>query len=242
LMRPNEAAGVTLPESTSNIEFAHRLHEHDHELHHGHAADPRHEWVALAEAIVLAVVAIATAWSGYQAAKWDALSAEQYALHGQSIILSQEKTTIAGQYRLYDVTTFNAWMGAKTSGNKALMKFFERRFRPEYRTAFDDWLKLDPMNNEKAPPGPGMMPSFHDPYAAEAADISKQAHAYFEKAVSSRETGDQYVKVTVLLATVLLLTALSQRFKVLSPRVIVVVVAFVLLISATVLIFRLPRI
>jgi hypothetical protein len=230
-----------LPESTSNIEFAHKIHEHEHESHEGHHSDPRHEWVAIAEAIVLAMVAIATAWSGYQAAKWDALSAEQYALHGQAIILSQEKTTVSGQYRLYDVNTFTAWMNAKTSGNKVLMQFYERRFRPEFRVAFNDWLKLDPLNNESAPPGPGLMSSFKDPYAEEAAAISKQAHGYFEKAVSSREVGDQYVKVTVLLATVLLLTALSQRFKPFAPRAGVVVVAFVLLFIATFVLIRLPR-
>ena len=69
---------AALPEATSNVEYAHRIHEQGHE--HGHQRghkkeDQRHEWVAIAEAIVLSVVAIATAWSGYQAAKWDALSA-----------------------------------------------------------------------------------------------------------------------------------------------------------------------
>lgn len=230
-----------MPESTSNVEFAHKIHEHNHEQHHGQRLDERHEWVALLEAIVLAIVAVVTAWAGYQAAKWDALSAEQYALNGQAIIESQEKTTVGGQYRLYDVTTFNTWMMAKTSGNKQLMEFYERRFRPEFKVAFDDWLKLDPLNNPKAPAGPGLMPSFHDPYAVEAARIGKEAKEYFEKAVASRETGDQYVKVTVLLATVLLLTALSQRFKAFSPRAIVVGMAFVLLIGAAVLVVRLPR-
>jgi len=195
----------------------------------------------MAEAIVLAFVAVATAWSGYQAAKWDALSAEQYALNANTIVVAQEKTTTSGQYRLYDVTTFNAWMNAKMSGNKAMMEFYERRFRPEFRTAFNDWLKLDPINDPDAPPGPGLMPSFRDPYAEEAAAISKQGKMYFDKAVSSREIGDQYVKVTVLLATVLLLTALSQRFKQLGPRMAIVAVAFVLLFIGAYLLVQLPR-
>lgn len=231
-----------MPESTSNIEFAHKIHEQEHELQHGHAQDPRHEWVALAEALVLAVVAITTAWSGYQAAKWDATSAEQYALHGDTVMASQEKTTISGQWRLYDVTTFNIWMVAKASGNKVLVDFYERRFRPEFKVAFEDWLKLDPMHNPDAPAGPALMPSFHDPFAAEAAKIAKEGKEHFRKAVESREIGDQYVKVTVLLATVLLLTALSQRFKPLGPRIVVVSIAFVLLFGATVLLVRLPRI
>lgn len=48
-------------------------------------------------------------------------------------------------------------------------------------------------------------------------------------------------KVTVLLATVLLLTALSQRFEILGPRVAVVAVAFALLVMATYWILTFPR-
>jgi hypothetical protein len=229
-----------LSEVTSNIEYAHRIHEQDHEGHH-EPLDRRHEWVAIAEAIVLAIVAIATAWSGYQAAKWDALSAEQYALTGRASLHSQEKLMMSGQYRLYDVLAFNGWMFAHTRNDKALMDFYERRFRPEYRAAFQDWINLHPFNNPQAPAGPGLMPSFHDHYQQEAAEFSEEAKAYFEKAVASRETGDQYVKVTVLLATVLLLTALSQRFKQFSPRAAVVCIAFVLLFIGAYHLVQLPR-
>jgi hypothetical protein len=34
-----------------------------------------------------------------------------------------------------------------------------RRFSPEYRTAFDAWLKTDPFTDPSAPPEPGYMPS-----------------------------------------------------------------------------------
>jgi hypothetical protein len=229
-----------LAESTSNVEYAHRIHEQGHE--HGHGpSDRHHEWVALSEAIVLAIVAVATAWSGYQAAKWDALSAKQYALNATTMILSQETSTTSGQYRLYDVLTFNGWMYANATGNERLKALYERRFRPALKVAFDDWLKLDPMHNPDAPAGPGLMPSFKDPYAQEATRLAEQAKTYFEEATSARETGDQYVKVTVLLATVLLLTALSQRFKPLGPRVIVVSIAFVLLLASMTLLIKLPR-
>jgi hypothetical protein len=231
---------VTLPEVNSNVEYAHRVHELAHEHHH-QPLDERHEWVAIAEAIVLAIVAIATAWSGYQAAKWDAYSAERYSLNSDTMILSQERTTESGQYRLYDVLTFNGWMFASSKGDKLLMEFYERRFRPEFRTAFDDWIKLDPLHNESAPAGPALMPTFKDPIADDGASIAKQAKIYFGQAVTARETGDQYVKVTVLLATVLLLTAISQRFKSLSPRVIVVSVAVVLLLISAYKLVGLPR-
>jgi len=141
----------------------------------------------------------------------------------------------------FDVLTFNGWMYANATGNEKLKELYERRFRPELRVAFNDWLKLDPMHNPDAPAGQGLMPSFKDPLAEEATRLAHEAQTYFEEAAESRETGDQYVKVTVLLATVLLLTALSQRFKPLGPRVIVIAIALVLLLSSMTLLVRLPR-
>jgi hypothetical protein len=65
-----------MPEATSNVEFAHKIHEQAH--HHGSPSGAHAEWVEILEAVVLAIVAIATAWSGYEASRWGALSAENY--------------------------------------------------------------------------------------------------------------------------------------------------------------------
>ena len=56
-----------MPESAggSNIELAHHLSEHKEESH-----SRAHEILEIVEAIVLAMVAVSTAWSGYQAALW----------------------------------------------------------------------------------------------------------------------------------------------------------------------------
>jgi len=231
---------VPLSEVSSNVEYAHRIHEHGHEHQHG-PSDRRHEWLAIAEAIVLAIVAVATAWSGYQAAKWDALSAEQYAKHADAVMSSQLKAAEAGQDHLYDSTTFNGWMFSRNAKDKDLMEFYVRRFRPEYRKAFEAWLALDPFHNAEAPAGPSYMPEYKDSKVEESAALARQAQGYFRTAVSSRDVGDQYVKVTVFLATVLLLTALSQRFKILGPRVAVIAVAFVLLVISTSILVQLPR-
>jgi hypothetical protein len=51
-----------------------------------------------------------------------------------------------------------------------------------------------------------------------SANLAKQANSEFENGISMRETGDKYVKGTVFLATVLLLTALAQRFEIFGPR------------------------
>jgi hypothetical protein len=228
-----------MPEATSNVEFAHKIHEQGE--HHSSPTDRRVKWVEIAEAVVLAVVAIATAWSGYQAARWDALSAEHYNLASITMVASQEKATLAGHDRLYDITTFNAWVSATLAGRGKLAAFYQHRFRPEYATAFASWMKLDPIHNLNAPPGPDFMADYANANSQQSAALAAESKSQFEKGVSTRETGDDYVRITVLLATVLLLTALSQRFEALGPRVAVVVVSFVLLVLSAYKILALPR-
>jgi hypothetical protein len=228
-----------MSEAMSNVEFAHKIHA----LGHHHPPPTHHlgQSVEIVEAVLLAIVAVATAWSGYQAAKWDALSAQDYNLASRTAVLSQEKATLAGQDRLYDIVTLNGWVAAKVAGRDKLAEFYERRFRPEYATAFAAWWKLDPMNNPSAPPGPIFMAEYSNASSQESARLAGEAQHNFEKGVNTRETGDRYVKVTVLLATVLLLTALSQRFEILGPRLAVVAVAFVLLVISTYWILTFPR-
>ncbi len=227
-----------MSDASSNVDFAQKIHEHSH---HPSPADHRTKWVEIVEAVVLAIVAVATAWSGYQASKWGALSAQYYNLASRTTVLSQEKATLAGQDRLDDITTFNCWVAAMVTGKEKLAAFYQRRFRPEYAAAFAAWWKLDPINNPSAPPGPLFMPEYTDVNKQESAKLAEQAKEYFENGVNMRETGDRYVKVTVFLATVLLLTALSQRFEIFGPRVAVVAVAFTLLALSTYSLLTLPR-
>lgn len=201
----------------------------------------RQGWLEILEAVALSIVAVATAWSGYQAAKWDALSAKNYSMALHANVDAQTKAALAGQDRLFDIVTFNGWVAARLAENDKLTAFYERRFRPEYATAFAAWQKLDPLHNPAAPPGPIFMPEYTSAIAHESERLSHEGAEYFEKGVSTRETGDDYVKVTVFLATVLLLTALSQRFQVKGPRIAVLVVALILLSVSSYWIATFPR-
>ncbi len=89
------------------------------------------EALEIIEAVVLALVAVATAWSGYQAARWDSYRARLYEESNKLRVGVEELDTIAGQERIYDVTTFNSWIAAKVGGNQRLAAVFESRFRDE---------------------------------------------------------------------------------------------------------------
>lgn len=226
-----------MPDTSSNVEVARDLSAG------GSAAppSPHAKWLGFIEAAVLAIVAVATAWSGYQASRWEGTSTTAYALYERYTVLAQAKSTLAGQDRLYDIVTFSGWTAARTAGSRDLATYYERRFRPEYEVAFRAWMAMDPFHNPSAPPGPIFMHQYVSANALAADRFEAVADLHFKAGVGGRERADDYVRVTVFLATVLFLTALSQRFEFVGPRIIIVAIAAILLLFSMLGIFTLPR-
>ena len=195
----------------------------------GDTSQVRFEVIEIIEALILALVAVATAWSGFQAAEWAGKRAENYAKANRLRVTAEGLATLAGQERIYDSDTFNSWLVAKLDNKKEAAEFFERRFRDEYRTAFTAWMDTDPFNNAQAPPGPIFMPEYHNAKHEQFLGLNKQAADIADEGVKSGETGDKYVRITVLLATVLLITAIGQRFRFKSVRIAFMILAFLLL-------------
>jgi hypothetical protein len=85
----------------------------------------------------------------------------------------------AMETRNFDSSTFNTWFTAAVGGNTEAMMIAERRFRPEFRLAFDAWIATDPLNNVDAPPGPTYMPEYQQPDEAKANDLDASADDHF---------------------------------------------------------------
>jgi len=224
-----------------NVEVAHKLSE---------GSDPeessgRRHWTEFAEileVIVLAMVAIATAWSGYQAARWDGRQAYLYGTASAMRVEADEALTLGGERKLLDVTTFNTWVEAQRSGDEKLAALYVRRFSPEFEVAFEAWVATDPAHNPDAPPGPSFMPEYVNPGTQKGQRLNDGASAAFEEGTRARENADRYVRQTVLLATVLFLVAVAQRFKYRVVRMTAGGIAVVVLIVAVSGIVTLPRI
>lgn len=223
-------------EGLSAAEVGQEIAKHGHEAEHAH----RDRAITIVEAILLSVVTLLAAWSGYSAAKWGTESrlrlSEASATRTQANRAFQESLT----FRVGDATTFNAWFGAYVTHNRNAMRIAERRFRPGYRVAFDAWLKTHPFTNPNAPPGAQAMPQYKPPGAAQARVLDAKADALTAQGEHDGETGDDYVRTTVILASVLFLVGISSHFAVRSVRLSLLVFAFVLLVVAAIAVIRLP--
>ena len=225
-----------MPEHSSNLEIAQHIGgesrasvDDPNGRREDQASWRREEILEIAQAVLLALVAIATAFSGYQAARWDSSSAQLYGESSRLRTMAVQHQTTAGQLYLYDTTTFDFWLDATVRGETQLASIYEARFRPEFRVAFDAWIALNPLNNPGTPPGPSFMPQYHVSEAALASTLSARASSAFDMASAARDSGDDYVRITVFLAAVLFLVAVSQRFRIFSVRVGVLALALVLL-------------
>jgi hypothetical protein len=221
-----------MPEGNINAEVAEHLREHGaHDEHEAHQPSRRRiETIEILEAILLAIVAIVTALSGYQAARWDGESAKEYATSSRLRAESNTMQLTANQTLAYNAGNVSAWIQAMESGNTKLAGILANRFTPEFKPAFDAWVKTDPLTNPDAPAGPSQMPEYHDPMTEKANELSKEASHAFDLGVETRVTAERYVRITVVLAAVLFLIAIGQRFKIRGVRYAVNIVAGVFLV------------
>jgi hypothetical protein len=189
---------------------------------------------------VLSLVTVIAAWSGFSAAKWKTESdlelADGDVAHTQASRAFDQSLTL----RVGDATTFNAWFGAYTAGRMKAAEVAARRFRPGYRAAFDAWLATHPFTNADAPPGPQSMPQYRLPGRARSIRLDAKADHLFESGEHAASYSDQYVRTTVILASVLFLIGISSHFGVRGVRIGLLSVGVALLLFAVVLIALLP--
>lgn len=224
----------------ANVEIAHHLTEHGHGREHG-SSHRTHRALEVIEVILLAVVAVTTAWSGFQAAKWDG---EQTRLYGDATSArfdAEELDSLAVAELTNDASLMTAWLQAHDAGDVELQRLLEKRMTPAYKIAFDAWLGTDPFVNPDAPEGPAKMPEYRNPIRAEAKQINAGAEAAFADGTEARGHGEKYVRNTVLLAMVLFIAAIAQRLKDPLLRGILNGVALAILVFAVASLATLPR-
>ena len=197
--------------------------------------------ISIIEAVLLAVVAVLAAWSGYSAAKWGTESRLELARASTARSEASRAELAAMEQRNFDSSTFNTWFIAYTAGDTEKMDIAERRFRPEFKVAFDAWIATNPDTNPDAPPGPTYMPEYEQPDAERATELDASADEHFDLGEEHGTTADKYVRTTVFLATVLFLVGISGHFRVRGARYGLVTVGVIMLTVAVVQLIALPK-
>lgn len=211
-----------------------------HQAEHGQGGSRHDRILSLSEAILLSLVALVAAWSGYCAASWDTRSSDLLAQSLELQVVAQAATQDALQIRTFDAVAFDAAFDAFVAHDVPAFKLAVRRLRPEYRTAFNAWLALHPLKNKSAPADPSQMRQYVIPEQARAKTLTAKAHASFKAANSAGNTSDKYVRLTVILATVLFLLGISGHFKVPVARYALIGIASVLIGYGVVSMLGLP--
>ena len=234
-----------MPEGLSPSEVSKEINEHrQHTVADSHSEDRdghQSHVLTIVEAVLLAVVAIMAAYSGYASARWGTESSLKLAKAATARTEANRFSEIADTTKDFDALTFNAWFTAYTVGNQTAVTVAERRFRPQFRVAFNAWLATDPFTNPNAPPGPTYMPQYVQPERAQVNRLDAQADAYYASGETAGNDSDTYVRIVVYLATVLFLIGISSHFRVRSARIGLVVVGGAILAFSVVLLIQAPK-
>ncbi|GAA1640898.1 hypothetical protein [Georgenia ruanii] len=196
--------------------------------------------ILILEAGLLSVVTVITAWAGYSAARWSTEQRSDFAEASIATAQAARAIALATELRNFDASTFNAWFTAFTLGDPDKMQVAERRFRPEFRVAFDAWRATNPDTNPDAPAGPTYMPEYRQPEQERGDRLDAAAEAHLRAGYRDGEVADNYVRITVLLASVLFLVGIGTTFKLKTVRYGLVAVGGLLLVTALIQIAQQP--
>jgi len=229
-----------VPEGLSAAEVGKEIAEHKK-----HAAPEEHDehhdrWLSIVEALLLSLVAVLAAYSGYAAAKWGTESSVTLAKASAERTKANRADLEGIVTRTLDSASFNAWFSAFVAGNANAERLAAKRMRPGYRPAFQAWLATDPAHNPNAPAGPAYMPQYVIPQEAVAKSNDARADAAFAKGADAGSTSDKYIRDTVFLATVLFLVGISSHFRIRQARLGLIGVGALLLAFAVIQLLGLP--
>jgi hypothetical protein len=177
--------------------------------------------------VILALAALATAWSGYQASLWDGNQSSNYTQASGARTNAAQQRLEANQFRLADLGVFENYIDAVLDEDEAVADFYLERFRDEFRVAYDAWIALDPLNNPDAPASPFSMPEYQLADDLEADRLEARADELFAEGEDANTISDTYTLTTLLFAAVLFFAAISERFEFPKARIVLLALAVV---------------
>jgi hypothetical protein len=196
-----------------------------------HQASMSYEyWLDIASAILLSVAALASSWAGYQSKRWSGVQSTNYNTSSIRWVQATRMSTFAYLYRSVDLELFIEWLNAYKDGDKERARFFEQRFRPEFRPAFEAWIASRPLENAAAPSSPFVLPEYRQELSDRAAQLEEEAGTASDQAQAANQQGDDYVLTTVIFSAALFFTGIAAHFSKFRVRVALLSIAGVMVL------------
>lgn len=159
-----------------------------------------------AAVIILSIIAVLTAWCGFESSKWGGEMSIAFSQASSARVQASDYASQARDARALDQGVWEQWVLADARGDTQLVNYIEARFSPEFQVAFDAWTA-----DGRTDRGPFVRDEYVPPGTAEARRLNDRADERYDTALADNARGDNYSLLTVLFALVLFLTAMSQR-------------------------------
>ena len=207
-------------------------------------ADARHDRFdrrfELAATVLLAVAAVATAWAAYQSARWHGEQARAQSASIAARVESTRMANVANRDAQIDVALFTQWVDAYARDETELADFYRKRFRAEFRPAFQAWVATRPRTNPSAPLSPFAMPQYKLAATAQADRLEAQAAAFSHDVGDFIQRADNYSLTVVLFAASLFFAGISTRLRSPTTRMVVLGLGYTLFLGSLIWIATFP--
>ncbi len=191
-------------------------------------------------AVILALATVGTAWSGYQASRWNGEQAKAFSRANAARIESTAAADLANAQTQIDVATFTQWVDAYAQEQTELADFYFKRFRSEFKPAMDTWIASRPLENADAPLTPFVMPEYKLAARQKAQQLQVEADALSAQARANVQRATNYVLAVVLFATALFFAGMGARFRTERLRVVLLSFGVVVLVGTVIWLATFP--
>jgi hypothetical protein len=190
------------------------------------------DWVEAGATVLLLLAAVATAWSSYQAARWNGEQSKASVAASKARIDATQAAGLANAQTEVDVATFTQWVDAYARRESRLAAFYFRRFRKEFKSAVRAWLASRPLANPRAPLTPFAMPQYRLAARTEAERLNRRAEGLSDQVRRNVQRSTNYVLAVVLFAVALFFAGMSTKLPSPGARKALLIVGWVVFAGA----------
>jgi hypothetical protein len=211
----------------SNISLTDRSRQSNHRLS---------EMVAV---LLLGIATVGTAWCGYEASRWNQDQADLARQSSDLRVESNRQFGLATQEIVYDANLVAQYAKAVVDGDTRLQEFFRTTlFRPAFLPVLERWQEA--IQAGKTPQNLLEDKDYLSSQMSEYQATQSRSEAIDLEGKKAGEHADEYVLITLLLASALFFAGVTTSFKLMAARLVLITLAAVLIAYCISRIVNLP--